>query len=161
MKKKHNLQKRITRLNNILLKNIAAVYVLKPNKSYAHVVNLKTQKEIIVSPELDSALRKIKHDWSILLTIFCKTDTYYYPKFDVLRVQSPCYQHDLADIATQKHKELLDTANDNHAIGLGWIAVPKPYNFTEDTDDHYIDLFEKYNCWEPVDNKLEHLKETK
>jgi len=158
-RKKNNINKRLNLLSKALLRNKAVIFVLKSTKSYSHVININSGKELLVDDHLDTALRNVKHDWSILLVVFCKNGNECYFKSNVINVTAPCYQRDLANIATSKHKELLDTCNDNQSIGLGWIAVPRIYDFPEDQFKHYMGLFEKYNCWEPIEGKLEFLKE--
>ena len=154
--KKHNMQKRKNHLSRGAVKNLATVFILNDNK-YANLISLKTGKNVDIDSTLDKAIRKVEHMWSVMTAVFCvKASGEQYIKYSVLHAERPCIQAHLDKNASEVHTKLIRSCNENHIIGIGWIATPYKYDFPDELDDFYESIFDRYGAWTPAKDVLLH-----
>lgn len=152
--RKHSSQKRADMLTRRVVKDLGVVFVLNDTK-YADVVNLKTKRKVELNSALDEVIRLIPHKWSLLLSVFC-VDSFgeKYIKWDVGTADKMCLQRQLDESASKKHADLIRRCNENHLIGIGWIATPYECAFPEENDPVYESIFDSYGAWIPARDKL-------
>lgn len=154
--KKHNRKKRTDHLSRGAVKNLATVFILNEDK-YANLIDLRTGKTVTIDSTLDEAIRKVEHLWSIMTAVFCvKSCGEQYIKYKILHSERPCIQAHLDTTASENHANLIRSCNENHIIGIGWIATPYKYDFPDELDEFYESIFDRYGAWIPARDVLIH-----
>ena len=151
---KHSKQKRIDMLTRRAVKDLGVVFVLNDTK-YADVVNLRTKQKVSLNNDLDQVIRFKAHPWNLLLAVFCK-DNFgkEYIKMSITRADKPCLQRELDESASKRHAELIRSCNENHLVGVGWIATPYECEFPKENDPIYESIFDMYGAWIPARDVL-------
>lgn len=149
--KKNNIHKRYDRYANALChtNNLAVVHVWTDG-NISHLIDAKNKHRILVSQALYDMMRCTRFMWTIQMSAFCiDQNGTKYIKSDVMETKQRYTQYDLAAYLGEMHDKLLDSVNQAHLLGPGWIASPLGREFTEKEADEIFDMF---NPWEKVLN---------
>lgn len=144
IRKKNNNTKRMQRLGNAVMKNVAVFFLLGGNES-CELVDLKRMTKFSATPALARTIENGEYKWTIFCAVFCRSqDGEQYMKSLVVNSTSPCKQALLGDLLIEQHTELLNECNKSHVITVGWMASPTSIDWTEKLGG---DVFDKMGAW--------------
>lgn len=144
-RKAHSMHKRMQRARGALLRtNHVALVHLEPEKQQ-RLFSMRNLKEIQPTPIIVNAMADYSHQWTIYFAGFCvdqRGDRY----IKGAEVPLPCgYVIDNLHEGIEDMKaSMLDSCNPNHAVGCGFIAVPKSVEIDEALA---FEIFEKAGAW--------------
>ncbi|TXI02834.1 MAG: hypothetical protein E6Q70_17260 [Pseudomonas monteilii] len=123
-RKPHNMRARLERTCRALVSaNHAAVVNIDPSGQQV-LINWKNLKQIRVRQVVD-AVCDIPHRWTIYLSVLCRTEFgERYNKSIEVAPQGNYRAEHLTDVIEATYTELRATANPNHLVAAGWIAIP-------------------------------------
>ena len=142
--KKRNPQKTANRLVKAALRNSGVIFVTGGNG--ANIVNLVTTDQHAPTMLVAKAIEHLIAKWCVLCAVLMRDHngnpyaSYYLDYWNKTRTQSQ-----IAKDAWTEHQRLLESCNRNHVVSVGWIAVPKLYDFTHESADA---MFLKAGAWE-------------
>lgn len=124
-RKKNNELERTKRIAAAILNRCAVVYV--SGNKIKHLISLKHKKQVLVKPSIDNAVHKIRWPWTVLISVFCRSNTgEEYVKSQEIAIEGEFFYHEVADKLNDYHYEFLNTAVDKRqVVGVGWCAVPR------------------------------------
>lgn len=123
-RKPHNMRSRLERTSRALVSaNHAAVVNIDPSGQQV-LVNWKNLKQIRIRQVVD-AVCDIPHRWTIYLSVLCRTEfgERYHKSIEVAPQGNYRAEH-LTDVIEATYTDLRATANPNHLVAAGWIAIP-------------------------------------
>lgn len=123
-RKPHNMRARLDRTFRALVSaNHAAVVNIDPSGQQV-LINWKNLKQIRVRQIVD-AVCDIPHRWTIYLSVLCRTEfgERYHKSIEVAPQGNYRAEH-LTDVIQATYTDLRATANPNHLVAAGWIAIP-------------------------------------
>ncbi|WP_236166365.1 hypothetical protein [Pseudomonas juntendi] len=123
-RKQHNMRARLERTCRALVSsNYAAVVNIDPSGQQV-LINWKSLKQIRVRQIVD-AVCDTPHRWTIYLSVLCRTEFgERYSKSIEVAPQGNYRAEHLSDVIETTYTDLLATANPNHLVAAGWIAIP-------------------------------------
>lgn len=123
-RKPHNMRARLERTCRALVSaNHAAVVNIDPSGQQV-LINWKNLRQICVRQVVD-AVCDIPHRWTIYLSVLCRTELgeRYHKSIEVAPQGNYRAEH-LTDVIETSYMDLRATANPNHLVAAGWIAIP-------------------------------------
>ncbi|MDF0733580.1 hypothetical protein P0Y43_23080 [Pseudomonas entomophila] len=123
-RKPHNMRARLERACRALVSaNHAAVVNIDPSGQQV-LINWKNLKQIRVRQVVD-AVCDMAHRWTIYLSVMCrKPDGAEYSKSIEVAPNGNYRAEHLTDVIEATYTDLRATANPNHLVAAGWIAIP-------------------------------------
>lgn len=117
-------------LDIVLKDNHAAVVNIDPSGQQV-LINWKNLKQIRVRQIVD-AVCDIPHRWTIYLSVLCRTEFgERYNKSIEVAPQGNYRAEHLTDVIEMTYLGLRATANSNHLVASGWIAIPSDTTLDE------------------------------
>lgn len=123
-RKPPNMGARLERTCRALVSaNHAAVVNIDPSGKQV-LINWKNLKQICVRQVVD-AVCDIPHRWTIYLSVLCRTELgeRYHKSIEVAPQGNYPADH-LTNVIETTYADLRATANPNHLVAAGWIAIP-------------------------------------
>ncbi|AIR90554.1 hypothetical protein [Pseudomonas cremoricolorata] len=123
-RKPHNMRARLERTSRALVSaNHAAVVNIDPSGQQV-LINRSNLKQICIRQIVD-AVCDIPHSWTIYLSVLCRNEfgERYHKSIEVVPQGSYRAEH-LTDVIEATYTDLRSTANPNHLVASGWIAIP-------------------------------------
>ena len=153
IRKKHSPSKRKHAIMRFLIKNTAMVWVAsdKPadgDQATVEAWDLKTNKKMVIYPEIMEAYATVKCKWSVYCAVFCRDQLgREYVQGNWICAKEDYRQDMLANFLSESHSNLLDSCNPSHVLNLGWVAFE---DGKEHNDSQAIKLMEQRDCWSPL-----------
>lgn len=140
--KSFNPNKVAQRYSNRMLNNVMVTFVGGGNGK-SHIVNRHSKYVYSrISHQLEDDLLKRKHNWTVYCAILCRDNhCNNYTKAEELYFETPVLQSEIQDYLTDYHIDLLRQQNQQHVLGIAWIACP--YNISMDEEFAY-DIFDMF-----------------
>ena len=160
--KKYNKGKSYKTIVKRAVRNLGAVFVLNEDK-YSVPVNMKTGENYNqIDSIMSDAMTRVPHMWSIMMAVFCVDNGgTQYIKYSIIDAKEPCIQADMDGRASIEHQKLIQSCNENHMIGIGWLATPYYSEFADEDDAFFESIFDANGAWIPaeetVKKKLQHV----
>ncbi|UQB79155.1 hypothetical protein KI429_05690 [Pseudomonas shirazica] len=145
-RKPHNMRARLERTCRALVSaNHAAVVNIDPSGQQV-LINWKNLKQICVRQVVD-AVCDIPHRWTIYLSVLCRTELgeRYHKSIEVAPQGNYRAEH-LTDVIEATYTDLRATANPNHLVAAGWIAIPTDTTLDE---AEAAKIFAAVGAWNP------------
>lgn len=145
MRKKHNKQKRIARLqgaaSRYTIKNLAVLYCT----TLEGCVILDTKRMCLIKCTQD-IVDALSHEypWTVFMSVMCNSGGENWMKTSEIKTVEKYHHTDLAEVLTKHHMDLIDSVNKNHIKSIGWIASPEGRQFTEKEADG---IFSSVDAW--------------
>jgi hypothetical protein len=96
------------------------------------LINWKNCKSIKPSPTIANAVCDIAHRWTILVGVMCEApDGSQYLRSEEASPQGMYLAAHLSDVIAKVHDDFRATANPNHVVSSGWLAIPYEAEVTE------------------------------
>lgn len=126
-----NRRAQIDRARRALVRtNYAAVANVEPGDVQV-MVNWKTCKQIR-NRQVADALCDLSHRWTVYIAVFCQEPSgAQYSKATEFTTAGVHMVANLEQLMIEKHAEVCASANQKHAIGSGWLAIPDDVAITE------------------------------
>lgn len=156
VRKRNNEFERTRRIAAATLKNCAVAFV--SGNTVKHLISLKHKKQVLVTPSLDHAAHRIRWQWTVLISVFCRDQSgQQYVKSQELAPAGEFLYSELAETLNDMHCEFLNTAVDaRQVIGVGWMAVPRRESLDENLAGEIYSLlgaFDGLANWEQEPDK--------
>lgn len=144
-RKKNNVLQRTKRVAAACLKDCAVAYV--SGNKVKHLVSLKHEAQVKVTPNIDKAVHGIRWRWTVLIAAFCRgQDGKEYVKQEELAPAGEYFYHELTDTLNDLHLEFLEReVNKNHIIGVGWLAIPRCDTIDEAKAERIFSMLGAFN----------------
>ena len=125
--RKHKKYNPVVKLNQVVkysLRNYGICWVGARDRKCL-LGNLRTGAIVRPNPDQALALLELPFRYNVVCAVFCRDQTgKEYMQYKTVVVDEPCIHTDLFDILTKIHVDLIQGANQNHKITVGWLACP-------------------------------------
>ncbi len=152
-KRKNSNMKRLTRVSQYRLKDIAIVFT---GGDLATFTNIKTLKQIKATPDMVTAATGVQHKWESYIAVMSETSLgeQYYTIAHV-KPERACRQHEIEETLTEAHVKLISSTKLADRKNVGWVTVPSG----KQLDDAKVrDLLETQNAWDKCERGADELK---
>lgn len=152
--KSYNTNKLVQRYDAKNLNSLMVTFV-GGGSGKSHVVN-RTTKFVYkaISKGVEKQFIENRHTWTVYCAILCRDNNRNnYVKADELHFCRPVLQTDIQEFLTDYHIKLLNQQNENHVIGIAWIACPYEIELDEEYAYNIFEMlggFNKKAKWELV-----------
>lgn len=146
-RKPHNIKARIDRSCRPLLRtNHVAVVNIDPSGRQG-MINYKSLKNIAPG-QIGQAVCEIAHHWTIFLSALCidHAGNRYLKSVEVAPDGMYLSDH-LEEVIEHCYRDIRDSANPQHLVASGWIAIPEAVSLDE---AHAYRIFEAVSAWNQV-----------
>lgn len=118
-------------LRSILRLESVAVVCIETTERQG-LINWKNCKSIKPSPTIANAVCDIAHRWTILVGVMCEApDGSQYLRSEEASVSGVYLAEHLSGVIAKVHDDFLATANPNHVVSSGWLAIPYDVELSE------------------------------
>ena len=144
-KKKNSLDKRLQRLTQAAMRNLA-VYHMGATTLPVTMINVKSLRIRKPSPTMKDTLVTQRYKWSTVCAVFLR-DQFgkEYMKSVAINSLQPELQGDLVKTLVAEHEQLISECNDSHFINVGWLSTPYAYEWEPDVEGS---IFSSLNAWD-------------
>lgn len=108
-----------TKVNNHCMVFVQGIPTTLTYNRKTHIITHK------VDPQIHDEVVNARHKWTITMAVLCTnefgSDVI---EWDELSVDSPVLQTELADLLTDKHREILTRCEPEYVLRFAWIAHP-------------------------------------
>ncbi|WP_280042043.1 hypothetical protein [Pseudomonas sp. Hg5Tf] len=131
-RKPNNMRARMERsLRAILSTNHVAVVCIETTERQG-LINWKSCVSIAPSQQVASAVCDIAHRWTIFIGVMCEQPNgEQYLKSEEFAPQGNYLSRHLSELIEATHAVVLSTANPNHVVSSGWLAIPYDVTISE------------------------------
>ena len=145
-RKPNNNNARHYRMARSTLKDTALVFVVSEQQTGVTAYSIKHKDRLTVTQKIAKAVQTVPYKWSVYIAVFCR-DQFgtQYTKGQWIATKDYYFQSELIDLLNEQHQELIKSANPQHKMNAGWIAIPVS---GEISDQHADELFTKQGAWE-------------
>jgi hypothetical protein len=145
-RKKNSIERRYQRYSRAILSNHCLAFVVSEKEIGVTLYYTKNGKKVTASPVIQAAIQTIKYKWSLYLGVFCRDQMgNQYMQGEWVQSNEPYYHTELIDTMNDLHQELISSANPNHKMNAGWIAVPVSGEIPDDMIDK---IFTDLKAWD-------------
>lgn len=138
MRKKNNSAARMLRFTRALLRQnhvVVAMVAMDGHQRRDAIMNWKSRRKVKVGELVMSGITDLPHPWTIYMAVFCRSPDMTYTKAIEIEPAGQYRAEQLTDVIRQYHGDLIDSCNQAHIIGTGWIASPSGESLSEDDAD--------------------------
>jgi len=130
-RKSHNPTKRLANTTRAKMRNAFVVWH-SFDDDMAELWH-KSGKRITPDAQLHHAMTSIRYNWSVIMSVFGKDQFgQVYMKSAILETQEPYTHAELCDELNKQHKKIIESINESHFIGAGWLANINGSDLTEE-----------------------------
>jgi len=144
--KKRNPRKMYDYTVKKALANSVVTYVGSHEKNNVCFYDIQRGEAVGVGPYTEDLLINQKHFWRVTYGVILRTDLgEEYISTEALTVTNrPVYQHEISEMLTEKHTDLIASTNPNHRVNVVWFASPLG---REIADQEFADIATKLGAW--------------
>ena len=113
-------------------------------------------KNVLMDTCTHYLLSEVPHYWSVFIAVFCR-DQYgkTYMKAEEHRLTTKYIQRQVVDYFNTEHSRIFAAANQNHVIGVGYLASPMGDSLRRSEAFHLFEKLGGFNRWrEPTTGNI-------